>query len=263
MKRLGVGLIFILLLSSTAYSFDRKGFTPTAPYSVLSTFSAETPMQNQIAIGLDYDLTTDPDRSRLNLNISYGLTESAEILLNLPYNLYYRNSSKMNGAEDLNIGLKHRIIDETTFTPAIAYLLFASGDLGKDEFSTEGGVGAGFIVTKKIGPFKAHGNIIYFRPEKEVFRETWNINLGAELSVSYNSKLLFEIIGRKAIDRSKIDLVEWRIGYRIRITEFSYTTVGFGFDVKNRNPDMRFMFGISAILPPYKGIHKKIVDEVD
>ncbi len=114
---------------------------------------------------------------------------------------------------------------------------------------------------KKIGPLKTHGNLVYFKPYKEGLKQTWNLNLGIELLISYNSKLLFEIIGRKSIDRNKIDLLEWRVGYRIKITDFSYSTVGMGFDIKNRNPDMRFMFSMSFLLPKDKTKIKKIEEQ--
>lgn len=263
MKKLYLCLILSLFLCSQIYAFDRKGFSPTAPFSVLSTFSAESPKQNQIATGLDFELTQDPNIRRINLNFSYGLTNNVEVIMNLPYNLSYRDSLRSKGAEDLNFGFKHRFIEETIFTPALAYLLYVSGDLGDDNFSTEGGFGGGFIVTKKLGPVKAHGNILYFRPEKKGLRETWNLNVGSELSVSYNSKLLFEIIGRKAVDRRKIDLLEWRLGYRIKVTDYSYTTLGVGFDIKKRTPDVRFMFGLSLLLPGEKHKFKGIVDIID
>ncbi len=264
MKRLIVFIFFFsfLIFTCQAQAFDRKGFSPTAPFSVISTFSADSPKQNQVAIDMGFEFTSDPDIKRLNLNVSYGLTDKVEIITNLPYNLSYHNSLTDNGAEDLNFGFKHRIIDETTYLPAFAYMLYVSGDIGKEAFSTEGGIGGGLIVTKKLGPVKAHGNLIYFRPEKEGLKETWNINFGSELNVGYNSKILLEIIGRKAIDKNKIDLVEWRLGYRVKITDFSYTTVATGFDIKNRTPDIRFMFGVSIILPGEKR-KLKIVEDSD
>lgn len=264
MKKLIVFFIFIILIfTCQAYAFDRKGFFPTAPFSVISTFSAESPKQNQVAIDMGLEFTNDPDIKRLNLNLSYGLTNRVEIITNLPYNLLYRNSVNDNGAEDINFGFKHRIIDETTYLPAFAYILYVSGDIGKEAFSTEGGVGGGLIITKKLGPVKAHGNLIYFHPGKESFKETWNVNLGSELNVSYNSKILFEIIGRKAIDKNKIDLIEWRLGYRIKVTDFSYSTVSAGFDIKNRTPDIRVMFGVSLVLPSEKGKVKRIIKDAD
>lgn len=263
MKRLAIVLIFSLVFLSNAYGFDRKGFSPTSPFSVFSTFSADSPKQNQVAIDFDYEMTNDPDIKRLNLNVSYGLTDKVELIANLPYNLSYRDDLNADGAEDINLGFKHRIIDETVYLPAFAYFLFVSGDLGKEEFSTEGGVGGGLILTKKVGPVKAHANLIYFKPNKDGLRESYNLNLGSELRVSYNSVMLFEIIGKKTIDKNKIDFIEWRVGYRVKITDFSYTTVGVGFDIKNRTPGARFMFGVSMVLPGEKRKLRKIVENAD
>ncbi|MEN2995232.1 MAG: hypothetical protein ABDH19_07815 [Thermodesulfovibrio sp.] len=263
MKKTVFFVIFIFVLSSNSYAFDKKGFSPTAPFSVISTFSAESPRQNQVAIDFSFEVASDPDIKRTNLNISYGLTNNVEILGNFPYNLSYNNSLNSNGAEDINFGFKHRVINETTYLPAFAYMLYVSGPLGNDEFTTEGGFGGAFIVTKKVGPVKAHGNLIYFKPSKEGLKEIWNLNIGSELRVSYNSIILLEIIGRKAIDKNKIDLIEWRLGYRVRVTDFSYTNVSTGFDIKNNSPDFRFMFGISLVLPGEKPYFKGIVKDTD
>lgn len=262
MRKILVFFTFILIFSSSVYAFDKKGFSPTSPFSVFSTFSADTPRQNQIATDFSFEFATDPDIKRLNLNLSYGLTNKVEIIANLPYNPNYKNSLNTNGAEDLNIGFKHRLLDETTYLPAVAYLFYVSGHLGKEEFSTEGGIGGGFIVTKKIGPVTTHCNLIYFNPFQKGLKEVWNINLGSDLKVSYNSKILFEIIGKKTMEKNKVDLIEWRVGYRIKITDISYSTVGVGFDIKNRSPDARFFFGVSIILPKEKRKLKKVVEEV-
>ncbi|MCX8033959.1 MAG: hypothetical protein N3A00_01405 [Thermodesulfovibrio sp.] len=261
MITLRIFLVLFVFLSLPCHAFDRKGFSPTSPFSVFSTFLADSPKQNQLAIDLGFDISREPDVKRINLNLSYGLTDKIEIIAGLPYVFKYSNAFDERGFEDINFGFKHRFIDETVYLPAVAYLVYVSGEIGNEKFSSEGGLGGGIIISKKIGPVKTHGNIIYFRPNREVLKETWNLNFGTELLISHNSKILFEIIGRKAIDRNKIDLLEWRLGYRIRITDFSYSTVGMGFDIKDRNPDMRFMFSISFVLPKEKSKIKKIVED--
>lgn len=261
MITLRILLILIISLSLPCYAFDRKGFSPTSPYSVFSTFSVDSPKQNEVAIDLGFDISREPDIKRINLNLSYGLTDNIEIISGLPYVFKYSNAFDERGFEDINFGFKHRFINESTYLPALAYLIYVSGEVGNEKLSSAGGLGGGLIVSKKIGPLKAHGNLVYFKPNKEILKETWGLNLGTELLVSHNSKLLFEIIGRKAIDRNKIDLLEWRLGYRIKITDFSYSTAGMGFDIKDRNPDMRFMFSISFVLPKEKSKIKKIVED--
>lgn len=261
MQRLVIFAIFILVFTSQTYAFDRKSFSPTAPYSIFSTFSTDSPKQNHLAIDVALEFTNDPDIKRTNINISYGLIDNFEIIANLPYIFSYHDSFSYHGAEDINLGFKHRIIDETAYLPAFAYLLYVSGDLGKEDFSTSGGFGSGFIISKKVGPVMVHGNIIYFNPNKRGLKETWNINLGSELRISYNSKILLELIGKKALEKNKIDLLEWRLGYRVKVTDFSYTTLGIGFDIKKRTPDIRFIFGISVVLPEEKKKLKKVVED--
>ncbi len=242
-------IIIFLLLISNSYAFDRKGFSPTAPFGIFSTFSTDSPKQNQLAIDFGIDISREPKINRFNLNFSYGLIDKMEIIAGLPYVFKYKNSFEQRGFEDIKFGIKHRIVEESTYLPSFGYLVYVVGELGKEEFSTEGGLGGGIILSKKIGPFKTHGNILYFKPDKEELHESWNLNLATELLLSYNSKMLLEILGRKSVERNKIDLLEWRFGYRIKITDFSYTTLGMGFDIKNRNPDVRFIFSISIVLP--------------
>lgn len=251
----------LIVLISPCYSFDRKGFSPTSPFSVFSTFSAESPRQNQLAFDLGFDVSREPDIKRINLNLSYGLTDKVEIISGLPYVFKYSNSFHEKGFEDMNFGFKHRFTDESTYLPALAYIIYLSGEIGNEKFSSGGGWGGGAILTKKLGPVKAHGNLLYFKPSNNGFKETWNINFGTELMISYDSKMLLELIGRKAIDKNKIDLLEWRIGYRIKVSDYSYTTLGAGFDIKNRNPDMRVLFSISFIFPREKIVTKRITEE--
>lgn len=248
-----------LFLISNSYAFDRKGFSPTAPFGIFSTFSTDSPRQNQVAIDVGIDITREPNMNRLNLNISYGLIDNIEIIAGLPYIFKYSNSFEQKGFEDIKFGIKHRIIEESTYLPSLGYLVYVAGESGKEEFSTEGGLGGGIILSKKIGPFKTHGNILYFKAGKKELNESWNLNLATELLLSYNSKMLLEILGRKSIETNKIDLLEWRFGYRVKITDFSYSTLGIGFDIKNRNPDMRFIFSISFVLPKDKPNFKRIV----
>lgn len=262
MKKGLIILISLIIFTSPCYSFDRKGFSPTSPFSIFSTFSTDTPNQNQVAADFLFDLVREPEIRRLNLNLSYGLTDKIEIIMGIPYVFRYSNFTDEQGFEEFNLGFKHRVIDETKILPAFAYILYLSKQIESSDFPSDGGWGAGLIASKKIGPVRAHGNLIYFNPNEKSLKNTWYLNLGADLMLSHNSKMLFEVIGRKAIDKNKIDLIEWRIGYRIRVTDFSYTTVGVGFDIKNRNPDMRFLFGISFILPKEKNRVKKIVEDV-
>ena len=244
---------------ASAEAFDVKGLQPLSPYGVFPTFSAESLKQNKVGLGLGIEKVYDPGFYRATFNFAYGIHDKFELNFTLPYVTEWEN--RVDGFEDYNLGVKHRIIDEADYMPAVAYMLTVSPSSGKEEFTTEGSAGGGVILTKKIGPFKGHFNALYSSPQKAGLKSEYTVNLGSELAVTHDSKILVEITGKKNYFKNKIDLLEWRLGYRIATTDNVYTTLGAGFDIKNRTPDLRLMFSVSVILPPEKKNIRKIYEE--
>ncbi|MDI6727669.1 MAG: hypothetical protein QMD44_01920 [Thermodesulfovibrionales bacterium] len=252
--------LFMLLCCATSYAFDVKGLQPLPPYGVFSTFSAESLKQNKVGFGLSVEKSYDPNFYRTVFNLAYGIHDKFEMNITLPYVAEWEN--RVDGFEDVSLGVKHRVIDEGKYWPAAAYILTVSPPSGKDEFTTEGRVGGGLLLTKKVGPFKGHFNAFYSKPDKkEELKDEYAVNLGAELAVTHDSKVLVEVVGRKNHFKNKIDMLEWRLGYRIATTDYMYTTIGAGFDIKNRTPDYRLMFSVSVILPPEKKRIQRIYEE--
>lgn len=247
------------LLAASVNAFDIKGLQPLSPYGVFSTFSAESLKQNKVGLGLSVEKSYDPNFYRTIFQLAYGVHDKFEFNVTFPYVTRWEN--RIDGPEDVSLGIKHRVMDEGEYEPAVAYILTVSPPSGKDEFTTEGRVGGGLILTKKIGPFKGHLNVFYSKPDKSDLKDEYSVNLGTELAVTHDSKLLAEIVGRKNYFKSKIDLLEWRLGYRIATTDFLYTTIGAGFDIKNRTPDYRLLFSISIIFPTEKKKIQKIYEE--
>lgn len=250
---------FYFLLPTYAHAFDVKGLQPLAPYGVFSTFSAESLKQNKVGFSLGIEKSSEPDFYRSIFNLAYGIHDRFEFNVTAPYVAEWKD--RIDGFEDFSLGIKHRVLDETRYSPAIAYILAVSLPSGKDEFTTDGSVGGGLLITKKVGPFKGHLNVLYSKPGKSELKDEYTVNIGTELAVTHNSKILAEIVGRKNYFENKIDLLEWRLGYRIATTDYLYTTVGAGFDIKDRTPDYRLMFSVSVILPPEKKKIQKIYEE--
>jgi hypothetical protein len=92
-------------------------------------------------------------------------------------------------------------------------------------------------------------------------KDEYSVNLGAELAIAHDSSVLVEVVGRKNYFKNKIDLLEWRMGYRVATTDNIFTTIGAGFDIKDRSPDYRLMFSISIVLPKEREKIKKIYEE--
>lgn len=246
------------LLSAYSWAFDIKGLQPLSPYGVFSTFSAESLKHNKVGIGIGFERSGEPDFYRAIFQLAYGLHDKLEFNATIPY--VAEREGSIEGLEDMSFGIKHRIMDEGRYNPSIAYMLFISIPSGKEEFSTDGSRGVGLLITKKVGPVKGHINAIYSNPDKSDLRDEYKLSAGAEIAVTRNSEMLAEIVGRKNYFKSKIDLLEWRFGYRVATTENIYTTVGVGFDIKDRSPDYRLMLSISIILPKEKKVIQKIYE---
>lgn len=250
--------IIVFLLPMIAVAEDIKGLQPFQPNGVFSTFSAESLRTRELGLGISLERTKAPDFYRLTAQLAYGIKDNMELHINFPYMMKYEQS--MYGFEDLAFGFKHRLIDECKYNPAIAYLLVGSPGFGRDDFSTNGRVGAGVIVTKKIGPFKGHGNLLAYFPFKSGLNNEYLLNLGLDLAIAHNSKILAELVGRKNYFINRFDLLEWRVGYRQEVSDNFFVTLGAGFDIKDRKPDYRFMLYLSHIIAIKKEPIKRIYE---
>ncbi|MBN2653757.1 MAG: hypothetical protein JXR79_01395 [Nitrospirae bacterium] len=259
MKRLLIITLLAVSFANTADCYEVKGLQPLAPYGVFSTFSAETLNHKKFNLGMNLEKIQDPNFYRASIQFAYGLTKNIEFSAALPIVLNWQEST--DGTEDLAFGIKHKIYNGSSVLPAVSYLIAVSGYSGKDNFTTEGRIGGGLILTKKIGPFKGHMNFFYFKPGKSELHEEYSLNIGTELAVSNRSVILAEVIGKKEFDKNKINMLEWRLGYRTRTADNIYTTIGAGFDIKNRTPDLRIMFSVNFILPIDKVRIERVVEE--
>jgi hypothetical protein len=251
--------LLLLLFSSHAEAFDVKGLQPVPPYGVFSTFSAESLKQNQVALSIELERSIRPDFYRTTLKGAYGLHDSFEIIFSLPY--VFTDKDTGSGIEDVSFGVKHRLLDETDYLPAFAYLLTISTPSDSESLSTGGRVGGGVLLTKKVGPFKGHLNFLYIVPQRHELNSEYDINIGTELAITHNTKVLAELNGRKDFFKNKLDFLEWRLGYRIANTDNIFTTIGAGFNIENRTPDLRLLFSVSVVLPFQKAKLQKIYQE--
>lgn len=259
MKRyLFLCLLINLAFVQYAYSFDLKGLQPLAPYGVFSTFSADSLKAATAGISLGIEKSTHPDFYRITNQFAFGITDKIELELTSPYIVSWKGST--NGFEDVAIGLKHRVLDESKFAPALAYIITASLPYGRDEFSTEGSWGGGIILSKRVGPVAGHVNLLYSRPGTGSFRDDITFATGIDFNAANNFKFLAELYGKKSY-AGKVDRLELRFGYRVQAAENLFTTLGAGFDIKNRTPEYRLMLSLSYIFPKEKKTIKKIIEE--
>ena len=203
------------------------------------------------------EISVSPDLYRLMVNTAYGLTDNMELHLTLPYEF---GSGTPDGFEDIALGFKHRFFEEGKYGPSLAYLLVASVPTGSERLTTDGRYGAGVIVGKRVGPVNGYMNFFYTKPGKEKLEDEVSFLTGLDFAAAHNFKLLAELYCRKSNFSKKFDTIEGRAGYRIKTTDFIYTTLGVGTDFKNRSPETRVMLTVTFLSPKEKKI-KKIYEE--
>lgn len=247
-----------VLPTQYAFGFDVKGIQPLAPYGVFSTFSAESLKQGRSGISFGFERSRHTDFYRFTNQFAHGITDNIEIDITIPYILNWDDS--IDGFEDISIGLKHRFFEEGKYGPSMAYIIATSFHTGREEFSTEGSIGGGLIVSKRVGPVTGHANLLYFRPGSGKFTDDITFSAGLDFSASHSFKILGEIYGKKSY-AGKVDHLELRFGYRLLTAENLFTTLGAGFDVKNRTPEYRLMLSVSYLFPGEGKKIKKIFEQ--
>jgi hypothetical protein len=255
-------LCFLFLAFTTytadAVAFDLKGLQPLAPNGVFSTFSAESLRSGRSAVGLGFEKSQEPDFYRISGQFAHGITDAIEFDITVPYTTGWQDNP--DGFEDIALGLKHRFFEEGKYGPSVAYLVTASLSSGSGDFSTKGSLGAGIIVSKRIGPVRGHLNLFYLRPGSNKFKDDITFAAGLDFSASHTFTLLGELYMKKSYSGS-VDRLETRFGYRILTAENIYTTLGIGFDLKKGSPEYRLLLSLSYQFPPEEKKIKKIIEQ--
>lgn len=241
MKRAYFLVVMIIALSGRSYAFDVAGLQPIAPNGIFSTFSADSLPENKLSLELGAERSLEPDFYRLSLRGAYGISDSAELDITVPYVLEFRDSY---GIEDISFGIKHRFYNEGKYGPSLAYMVNASINSGKDKLSTDGRYGLGLIISKRIGPFRGHLNVFYEKPGAGRLEDEISFSGGVDLSAGHNFNLLGEVVVKKSHFSSEFDFTEARFGYRLKTTENIYTTLGAGLDFNDRSPEYRVMLSV-------------------
>lgn len=257
-KRWYFSLLLLLLLSGKSFAFDYMRIQPVSPNGVFSTFSAESIPQKSASIEIGAERSKEPNFYRFSLKGAYGITDNIELNVTVPY--VYNYAGYADGIEDISFGFKHRFYNEGKYGPSLAYLLNASIANGRDEFSANGRVGLGLILSKRLGPFDGHINFFYERPGRGNLSDELSFSGGVEFSAAHNFKILSEVIAKRGNFSHKYDQLEARFGYRIKTTDYINTTIGVGADFKKRSPEYRVMLSVSFTTPEEKKEIRKIIE---
>jgi len=122
-------------------------------------------------------------------------------------------------------------------------------------------VGIGLIVSKRVGPFNGHLNFFYERPGSGRLKDEISLLGGVEFSAAHNFKILSEIIVKKSHYSHDNNQIEARFGYRIKTTDYIYTTFGAGLGINNRSPEYRLFLSVNFTTPYEKKKIKKFIEE--
>lgn len=259
MKKTFLYFLLLICLPEKLHAFDISGLQPLAPHGIFSTFSAESLMKNMSSVELVAERSREPDYYRLSFKAAYGISDKLEFNITAPYIYHY--ADKKNGLEDIAIGIKYRFYDEGKYGPSLAYILNASVHSGNNDMSSDGRIGGGLIISKRMGPFKGHLNLFYEKPGNERLNDEISLLGGVELSAAYNFKMLCELAVKKSHYSHEYNQIEARFGYRIKTTDYIYTTFGAGLDIKNRSPEYRIFFSVNFTTPNEKKQIKKFIEE--
>jgi hypothetical protein len=259
MKKYLLLLILMVFFSyGNAYSFEISGLQPVAPYGVFSTFSTASFPKGQAAFSADGEILIEPNSYKLFFKTAYGLTDKIELELGIPYVF---GPDSPDGFEDVAVGFKHRFFDEGKYGPSFAYIITASLPTGRDEYSTDGRLGVGLLMSKRVGPLNGHMNLFYIKPGKGSLDSEIAFLTGLDLAIANNFNILSELYCKTSYNTGRVDLLEGRLGYRIKTMDNMYTTFGVGYDFKNRTPEARIMFSITFLTPFKKEKIKNIYEE--
>ena len=259
MKRTFLFILLLLTLPGRLYAYDISGLQPLAPNGIFSTFSAESLQKNKSSIEVVAERSNAAEFNRFSLKTAYGISDELEFNLTVPYVYHYFDEK--SGLEDIAAGLKYRFYDEGKYGPSLACLINASVPSGNDEISSDGRVGAGLIVSKRVGPFKGHLNIFYEKPGSARLKDEISLLGGVEFSAAHNFKILGEIILKKNPYMLENNQIEARFGYRIKTTDRIYTTFGVGLDIKQINPEYKIFISVNFTTPDEKKKIKKFIEE--
>jgi len=241
-------VLYILFTPSLLLALDTPGLLPYHPNGTFSTFSPGTLQVGETGITFGLEKTVDPSFFRLTLAGEHGLMENFDILFTVPFVLGLNDSE---GFQDMSVGFKHNIQQEGKKMPGVSYLLDASFP-GRNRISTDGRFGGGILLGKRLGPFSGNLNILYHLPIKSSDEDELDIRAGLDLAAAHSIHILTELIVRKSHLSTKIDVVEGRMGYRVKLQGGTDVTLGVGYDFKNRTPELRLFLTVSHLFGKQK-----------
>lgn len=154
------------------------------------------------------------------LSLSYGIVESADIVLNLPYQWSKVKEDEVttsdeNGVSDATVEVKWRFFEKDGLSLAIKPgVRIPTGDDEKGLGAGRTGYHAFFIGSKEAGPWAFHLNLGYIGNENKVDerREIWHASLAATYEVIKDLTLVGNLGVERNPDKTASDNPAFLVG---------------------------------------------------
>lgn len=199
-----------------------------------------------LAFGYVYVKDSDSTNNyAIPVNAGYGLTDSLDITLELPYiKIDPDNERSEKGMGDLAIRPELVILKESDSVPQMSMALIIKFDTGSNEIGSDTtDYGLFLNASKEFGKTKLHGNVGYsFLEDSDD-----SIFLGGafEYDISDSLTLIGEIWSEMPTDSSDDDVTEILGGVAYDISDTINLDFGVGTGLHSENIDLRYTMGVT------------------
>ncbi len=207
----------------------------------------------------DNEVTTQEDGGELAATISYGVTDTIDIVLGLPY-LWSRLeedsdvTSDEEGIGDMPLEVKWRFYEKEgssfALKPGIA---FPAGDEEKGLGSGRASYSLIFIATEEIGAWAFHLNLGYLRNEYKIEEDRdanrkniWHVSFASTVAVARDLQIVTNIGTERNPDRESNTHPAFALGGAIySIAENFDIDLGIKAGLNKPETDAAFLAGMS------------------
>lgn len=212
-------------------------------------------MQVEINYEFDHEDTggVKENLHQLETVVSYGIVDSVDVVVGLPYQLLRTEEAgvklKEDGISDMSIELKWRFFEREGLSLAVKPgLTIPTGD-------DEKGLGAGkvggsffFIATQEFEPWTFHFNAGYGRNESTVDeeRDIWHVSLASEVTVCKWLKVVGNIGAERSPDKGASTPAAFLLGgFIFPVTDFMDLDIGVKGGLTEAESDYAILAGVA------------------
>ncbi len=181
--------------------------------------------------------------------LSYGIAETLDLVIGLPYQQIKIDSFKENGLGDLEVQAKWRFYEKDGLSLALKPgISFPTGDEDKGLGTGKTSYSLFFIATKELKPVNVHLNLGYIRNENKFDerKNIWHASFAGEMEVSEKLKLVANVGAETNPDRSSNTAPSFALlGFIYSINDNVSIDFGYKYGLTKPETDSSYLFGIA------------------